>query len=129
MCIRDSCEENNIPLNYAGEKLKSKKAIKKSTLLSPTVKETIELFKSGKKLSEICSTRNLAESTIEGHLAIGIKNKVINIEQLLKKKEIESISEFFSDGSLELNAARLKSEGKVPFGKLRMVQAWLMSNK
>ncbi|MBK6446428.1 MAG: helix-turn-helix domain-containing protein [Bacteroidetes bacterium] len=127
--IHEYCEENNIPLNYAGEKLKSKKAIKKSTLLSPTVKETIELFKSGKKLSEICSTRNLAESTIEGHLAIGIKNKVIDIEQLLKKKEIESISEFFSDGSLELNAARLKSEGKVPFGKLRMVQAWLMSNK
>ena len=51
------------------------------------------------------------------------------IDSLLKKKEIESISEFFSDGSLELNAARLKSEGKVPFGKLRMVQAWLMSNK
>ena len=126
--IHDYCAENNIPLNFNSEKSKSK-GLNKSTLLSPTVKETIELFNSGKKLSEICTSRNLAESTIEGHLAIAIKNKLINIEQLLKKSEIESISEFFPDGTLELKAARIKSDGKVPFGKLRMVQAWLMANK
>lgn len=127
--IHQYCEENNIQLNYVKEKVKGGNVIKKASELSPTVKETVALFKSGKNLAEICTARNLVESTIEGHFAIAIKNKLVNIEHLLKKKEIESISSFFTGGTIELKTAHEKSEGKVSYGKLKMVQAWLMRKR
>ncbi len=127
--IHQYCEEYNIQLNYVKEKVKGGNVFKKASALSPTVKETVALFKSGKNLAEICTARNLVESTIEGHFAIAIKNKLVNIEHLLKKQEIESISSFFTDGTIELKTAHEKSEGKVSYGKLKMVQAWLMRKR
>ncbi len=125
--IRDYCEENQIPLNFgAGEKEIIRK---KSNLVTQTVKETIELFKSGKTIPEICKIREFATSTIEGHLTVALKNKLVDIEQLLPRDEIDSIATLFNDGKMELKSAFEKSGQEVPYAKLKMVQAWLISEK
>ena len=127
--VRKYCDEFGIDLNHVKKKSREKNVFTKSKTLSPTVKETLDLIKSGKSTKEISKHRKLAESTIEGHLALAIKNNLVEIDQLLSKKEIDSILPFFSEGSLEVKAAYSKAEGKVPYGKLRMVQAWLIAKK
>jgi hypothetical protein len=127
--IKEYCEENNIQVNYIHEKEQRQRAMERSFTVSETVKHTIDLFIAGKNISEISDDRKLASSTIEGHLAIGIKNRMVDIEKILHKQEIESLAIFFSDNSLELKNAKEKSGPEISYGKLKMVQAWLMAEK
>lgn len=127
--IRQYCEEQNIELNYIKEKKKLKSVIKKSGTLSATVNETIALVKSGNKIKDICKIRNLAESTIEGHLALAVQNNLIQIETLMEIDEIEKIRSYFSGSSTDLSVARKNCDNKFSFGKLKLVQAWIISKK
>lgn len=52
---------------------------------------TIELFKAGKTVEEIASIRNLAISTVQGHLALAVKTGDISASDLLEDSKIESI--------------------------------------
>lgn len=129
--VRKYCEENDLELNYTKEKKKPKiKSIfKKSENLSVTVNETIALIKSGNSIKEVCAKRKLAESTIEGHLALAVQNNLIQIETVMDISEIENIRKYFPDSSTDLKAAREKCGNKYSFGKLKLVQAWIISNK
>ena len=127
--IQEYCEDNNIDVNYLDEKKIKNIEYEKSFRISPTVQQTIDLLKSGKSISEICAERNLASSTIESHLANGIKNRLVDIESILPKSEIETISAFFKTNSFELKNAREKAGAEISYGKLKMVQAWLMVGK
>ena len=133
--IRRYCEENSIELNYSkgnqkGKvKGKSKAIFKKSGILSVTVNETIVLIKSGNSIKEVCAIRKLAESTIEGHLALAVQNNLIQIETLMEIDEIEKIRSYFSGSSTDITVARKNCDNKFSFGKLKLVQAWLISRK
>ena len=133
--IRRYCEENSIELNYSkgnqkGKvKGKSKAIFKKSGILSVTVNETIVLIKSGNSIKEVCAIRKLAESTIEGHLALAVQNNLIQIETVMEVDMIEKIRTFFPDNSTDLKAAREMCGNKYSFGKLKLVQAWLIAKK
>lgn len=127
--ISGYCQENSIAMNYSSGEGNTKLASRTKKELSPTVIETVQLLNSGLNISEIAAIRNFAASTIEGHLALAIKYKLVTIDQLLPEEEVASISSFFTHESLELNMARQKSGGKVSFGKLKMVQAWLIASK
>ena len=127
--VREYSEENNIDLNYIDEAELKSIDFKKSFSITPTVKQTLDLFESGKNISEICLERKLASSTIESHLATGIKNHLINIEKILSKDEVESIASLFSENTYELKVAREKSGTEISYSKLRMVQAWLIAGK
>ncbi len=129
--IREYCEENNLELNYTNEKPKRKtKAIfSKSGILSVTVNETIALIKSGNSIKEVCAIRKLAESTIEGHLALAVQNNLIQIETVMDVGEIEKIRTYFPDSSTDLKAARERCGNKYSYGKLKLVQAWIIAKK
>jgi len=129
--IRNYCEEHNIELNYVKEKKKPKpKSIfKKSGNLSATVNETIALVKSGNSINDVCKIRKLAQSTIEGHLALAVQNNLLQIETLMEIDEIEKIRSYFSASSTDLTIARKNCDNKFSFGKLKLVQAWIISRK
>ena len=118
-------------MNYVKEKKKpkSKPIFKKSGNLSATVNETIALVKSGNSIKDVCKIRKLAESTIEGHLALAVQNNLIQIETLMEIDEIEKIRSYFSGSSTDITVARKNCDNKFSFGKLKLVQAWLISRK
>jgi hypothetical protein len=94
------------------------------------VLESIELFKSGRSIGEITTVRKLAESTIENHLAVGIRNNLVDIHHVLKMEEIDEMKKLFdfSKGELAIKEAYVKSNLKFSYGKLKMVQSWLVSS-
>jgi len=127
--IRQYCQEQNIELNYLKEKKKTRSIFNKSGTLSATVNETIALVKSGNSIKDICKIRKLAESTIEGHLALAIQNDLVQIETIMDIDEIETIRSFFPNSSADLTKARVNCDNKFSIGKLKMVQAWIISKK
>lgn len=70
------------------EKTKEKK---KKTEKGDSVKESTELFLSGKSISEIATLRNMASSTIEGHLAQAVASGKIKAHQLVAEEKITAI--------------------------------------
>jgi sugar-specific transcriptional regulator TrmB len=128
--VLEYCKEKDlIPKIIAKDEKKNKELFRKASSLSPTVLETIELFRSGKNVDEIVAARKLVSSTIEGHLAVGIRNNIVDIHHILKQEEIDEMKMLFdlSSGHLELALAREKSNSKFSYGKLKMVQSWLVS--
>jgi len=55
---------------------------------------SFELFKSGKTIPEIAHERNLATSTIEGHLAHFIGTGELQLDQVVKPKKSKVILEY-----------------------------------
>ncbi len=128
--VLEYCKSKDlIPKIIAKDEKKNKDIFRKVGSLSPTVTETIELFRSGKNVDEIVAARKLVTSTIEGHLAVGIRNRMVDIHNILKQEEIDEMKMLFdlSSGHLELALAREKSNSKFSYGKLKMVQSWLVS--
>ncbi len=90
----------------------------------PTRKLTFDLFESGRSLSEIASERNLALSTIEGHLAHYIKNGDLGIDRFLSFDKVSRIREYFlAREKRELSPAKSHFGEEFTYGELRMVLA------
>ncbi|GAB3646186.1 helix-turn-helix domain-containing protein [Echinicola sediminis] len=83
---------------------------------------TLTLFEAGKKISEIASERGLAESTIKGHLAQGIAEERVALEDCLPPEVIDEIRQEL--GKFE-NLVELREHfhGKYDYGTLKMVLA------
>lgn len=85
-------------------------------------KLSCDLFKTGMGIAEIASTRHLAESTVEGHLAQGITKGYIHLEELLPANAIHDIQEVLL--KLEnptLSLARTQLNENYSFSEIRFV--------
>ncbi len=93
-----------------------------------TYEETFEIYQKGKSIAEIAAERGLAETTIENHLARGIKEGKVDVHKILQEKEIKKIQEFFTKNK-EASLGEIFNglNQKYSYGKLRMVQASLDS--
>lgn len=84
------------------------------------------LFVQGKTIDEIVATRQMARSTIEGHLSEYIESGKIMVEQLVDPKKLKRIMDYFSDHpSNVLAPAKAALGNDVSFGELRFVQKHL----
>ena len=54
-------------------------------------RESLEMFVSGIDISTIAKTRNLAESTVGGHLAMFVRTGELDIHQLVPPEALQSI--------------------------------------
>jgi uncharacterized protein YpbB len=88
-------EETMVPANQLadeGPRSSAKAASKKSTVpgqkkeTGSSYRESISLFKEGKSIKEIAAERQLAYSTIEGHLVKGIQEGELEPEFLVKEE-------------------------------------------
>jgi len=99
--IVNHIDENNITPPVPGRPVFKK--IKSSP--SASVFQTFDLFKEGKSLKEIAEIRNLANSTIGGHLLELVEDNKIDKKDLLDESDIQEIIE----AANQLENYRLKS--------------------
>ncbi|MBI4686349.1 MAG: DNA helicase RecQ [Nitrospirae bacterium] len=96
-----------------------------------TVEKTLELFRQGLSIEEITKERNLAASTITGHMEKLIMDGYdINIDRLIepsKRNEIEKL--FQSLGSMQLYPVVEHFKGTVSYDEARLVRACLRRGK
>jgi len=89
------CSENNLESNLPARKKpkKEKKRKAKSNQPTPTQMQTIELFANGLSLEEIETERQLAATTLEGHIAAGIEFGMIPLDLVMKEERVVPIRE------------------------------------
>lgn len=127
--VHDYCDENNIEPKavVATKRIRKSEREKTDTNKPGTVDETINLFKEGKNVKEIGTVRSLAETTIEGHIAEGIRRGVIAIEEMMPLEEAQKIARYFPPAIAQasIGAVKAKAPADVTYGKLKMVMAWI----
>ena len=86
---------------------------------------TLELFKSGQSIAEIAKSRDLAESTVEGHLAQAIENGATLDPRAIytaeEEREIQAAMDGYDEPALKPVFEQL--EGRISYGKLRLYRA------
>ena len=109
-----------IVVKYCAEKNINEKPPEASKVNTKQV--SFDLYKSGKTISEIAAERNLAVSTIEGHLAYFIARRELDISEFLTKEQVDEIAGFFKDRSTDsLAEAKAHFGERFLYGQLRMV--------
>ena len=81
---------------------------------------------SGISIAEIAARRNMAATTIEGHLASFIPTGEIDIKELVPENKIEIIHRTFKAlGNTTLNALKAKLGADYSFGEIRAVLQYI----
>ncbi len=98
--------------------------------LAKTVSSTklisLEMFEAGKSIQQIAAERKLSESTICGHLAHFVEEKVLAIERLLSADQFAEIEAFFAASpKAMLGDAKRHFGDKYSFGELRLAASAL----
>ncbi len=90
-----------------------------------TQRVSLQMFKEGKAVSEIAAIRNLAQGTIEGHLAIFITSGEVDILELVSKENLKAIEKMINENPESLSSEiREKSGNKFSYGEIRAVMNW-----
>ena len=117
--IQDYCELHNLESSEIDLPVKKVKT-KTSTAIRPDTKKiSFGLYKAGKSVQQISAERNLAISTIEGHLAHFIETGEIKIDELLDEEKLSSIREVIKQagaGSIQTIKEQLPT---ISYGELR----------
>ncbi|MCA6436917.1 MAG: AAA family ATPase [Bacteroidetes bacterium] len=113
------------------DKLKEvkEKALDKTTKIS-TYETTYKLIEAGMGLSEIASVRKMAISTVEGHVAVLIKQGLLDVRRVLPQETIVALTKIIQDNPelKTLNELKAVAPEKYTFSELRMVLNFLQSN-
>jgi len=93
-----------------------------------TYEITYEMFKVGMTYKQIAKKREMAISTIEGHMARHLENGRVSIHDLIKPARLKVLTELLEDQDLDsLSELRNRLPKKVSFGELRMMKIYLNS--
>lgn len=107
----------------------SRKEKKKAPKKGATYQETYRLLKEGLNPAQIAVKRSLVESTIWSHVANGIKDGVLKIDQYMGSEDIakirEALVEFGSEGT---SAVHRGLDGEYEYHHIRMVVNSLQAN-
>ena len=123
-------KQNEIPIDTTQliEKIKSTKAKK-----GDTNRVSFQLFKEGKSITEIAKLRELAASTIVGHLLTFILTGEIVITEILSLQKIEIIMKVMEEPNIESSSAIKEKLGdEFTYSEIRAVinhKKWLESKK
>lgn len=86
---------------------------------------SLELYKNGKAITEIASEREMAESTIEGHLASFIATGEITIEELVAAEKLPVILNAINEvGSNSLGVLKEKLGADFSYADIKAVLAY-----
>ena len=88
-----------------------------------TYKITWAMLNEGLRTEEIASKREMAVSTIEGHIAKGISAGELRILDLISEEVVDEVAEKLRSTSSSLSDVQKNFKGKYSYGVLRMVQA------
>ncbi len=125
--VIDYCTANDLePTWEISETLKgNKKKSKSTTVKSSTFEISQQMFLLGKNINEIAKERNLAKSTIEGHMARAVKDGIIPYEKLIDKQKAEKALLFLKKNELNNSISELKNKFGDDFtwSELRIITA------
>jgi len=121
--IFEYCEKNNLEKSETVSNLKPKKRkIKKGD----SQKESFDLYKLGITIEEIAKQRNLAKTTIEGHLSFYIGTGDLDISSFVTIEKINLISEYFIKNQTTSISKVINEIGKkVTYSDIRFVLKYL----
>jgi ATP-dependent DNA helicase RecQ len=130
--ILEYCKERNLStlIHEKSPKRERKTARGEKKSKPDTKAETYRLYKEGKRVEEIAKERGFTQQTIEGHLAFYIFKGEIDIGELVSREKIILIEpelKKFSGGSITPIKDKLGRD--VSFGEIKLVMAWLDSQK
>jgi superfamily II DNA helicase RecQ len=93
--------------------------------LASTTQRSLELFRAGKTVADIAATRNLAPTTIEGHLAEAIENgELDNVEALVPAARQRRIEAAIDEvGAERLAPIRERLGDDFGYGEIRFARA------
>jgi hypothetical protein len=91
---------------------KEEEAVKRSGRLpkGETARVSLELYKQGKSIADIAKERNLAFTTIEGHLADFIPTGEVEVHELISPSRLETIMAHLKEEKVLPNSGVLKSK-------------------
>ncbi|HJY22544.1 MAG TPA: helix-turn-helix domain-containing protein, partial [Hanamia sp.] len=124
--VRDYCDRNNLESNMAAKETNPKKERKEKPVEEriPTNTVSFNLFKEGKSIAEIAKERNMAISTIEGHLALFVANGEIDINKMVSEKNQLLIKEAVKiHGRDSFKTLKENLPEDITYGEIRMVLA------
>ena len=88
---------------------------------------SFELFRSGKSVVEIAAERNMAVTTIEGHLAHYVGLGELSVEELVTPEKVAEISRWFVENRLlSLGAAKVALDENITYSELKYVLKYLV---
>jgi hypothetical protein len=91
---------------------------------------TYDLFLSGKSVQKIALEREMAVSTIEGHLAFFVRKGMITPDQLMAPEKIALIAGFFlQHENVSIGNAKEELGEKYSYGELKLVRSYLESRQ
>jgi len=118
--VSDYCSQKGVSVNQ--EKVENiKKPLKKNTKVI-----TLGYFKEGKTIKEIASTREMAVTTIEGHLAHFVGIGELKLQQFVEKNTAKIIIDIFNTNpNASLFAVKEKLDDTITYGELKFVRKHL----
>ncbi len=126
--IIDYCKEHELP-SQIHEKPPKKEKKRKSTTpnkIGESPALSFRLFKEGKSIAEIAGERNVAISTIEGHLCRFILSGELQIQDLISPEKIQLIETALKNfDGISIITVKQTLPAEVRFGEIKMVMASL----
>lgn len=127
--VKNYCVKNDLSsrISQKTAKQKTKPGSRNgSARSSNTASDSFELFKSGKTIKEIATERNLATSTIEGHLSSYIFTGAIDILEMVNEEKKLLIQETVeSYGAEKLGPLKEVLGEEHSYGEIKAVIAWM----
>ena len=88
-------------------------------------RESLRLYKEGKRIEDIAKERLMATSTIEGHLASFIRSGDVKIADFLNEIELAEIKKVIDKfDNLQLGPIKSELGDKFTYGQLRMAVSY-----
>ena len=107
---------------YNPQEQTAKKLVKSKVEKGASLLTTLELFKEGKPIEEIATVRNLAISTVEGHLAQFVREGKLEITKLVQEERVEAILKVIDEvGTESLGAIKYRLGDEYSYGEIRAV--------
>jgi ATP-dependent DNA helicase PIF1 len=100
------------------------KSIETKAKKGSTYENTLLLFKQGKSVNEIASIRNMASSTVEGHLSKHLKEGKISLYDLMDKDRIAKLEPYFAEGFTSIGELKEKINFEVTYSELSWMKNW-----
>ena len=120
--ITEFCRNNNIA--PAVELYPAKAKTVKAKINTKGI--SFDLFKNGKSISEIADERNMAVSTIEGHLAYYVGTGELSVHEFVSPDIASLVAEHFREsGDLQLSPVKASLGDRVSWSEVRFVMKHL----
>ena len=125
--IQAYCKEHKLE-SLMHEKQTTKRERKEKKPVGETFRTSLEQFKVGKSIEEIAFSRNLAKTTIIGHLERYIVSNELSIEEFVSLDKRQKAMEMIKNGTETGSIFEMLSTF-LDYTEVKMFMAWLRSGK